>query len=95
MWNRGKTKFPAESKDAEVVGIEPNQSRAASGKEAGIEVYNEYLSPSLAGRMGIFDVVVFADVLEHGGFPMITDGLVVRTMPGATPGQSFHIAELD
>jgi methionine biosynthesis protein MetW len=48
-----------------IVGVEPSEMRAAVAKERGIEVIQDQLSPQLLEPLGQFDVVLFADVLEH------------------------------
>ncbi|MFZ0738923.1 MAG: methyltransferase domain-containing protein [Candidatus Acidiferrales bacterium] len=50
---------------AEIVGIEPDPTRAARARSRGFEVHVGYLSKGLIGEIGSFDVVLFADVLEH------------------------------
>lgn len=50
---------------ARVVGVEPDPLRAARARERGIEVHEGVLTPSLASALGTFDVVLYADVLEH------------------------------
>jgi methionine biosynthesis protein MetW len=55
---------------AEVVGVEPDSRRAAVARDAGLQVHSGYFTESLLPEMGLFDVVVFADVLEHLAHPM-------------------------
>jgi methionine biosynthesis protein MetW len=50
---------------AELVGVEPNPIRAKRAAERGIDVRVGILDEALAGTLGVFDVVLFADVLEH------------------------------
>ena len=51
---------------ATVVGIEPNADRARHAVEAhGLHVIHGVYAPDVAERFGPFDVVLFADVLEH------------------------------
>lgn len=48
-----------------LVGVEPNEARAARARERGIDARTGILTPALIKELGTFDVVVFADVLEH------------------------------
>jgi len=48
-----------------VVGIEPDASRVSIARRTGIEVHQGYLTDELVAALGTFDVVIFADVLEH------------------------------
>lgn len=50
---------------ADIVGIEPDPSRAARAKARGLSVRVGYFSHELIREIGSFDVVLFADVLEH------------------------------
>jgi methionine biosynthesis protein MetW len=50
---------------AEVVGIEPDRARASVAAASGLQVHVGCLSRELLENLGFFDVVVFADVLEH------------------------------
>jgi SAM-dependent methyltransferase len=48
-----------------VVSIEPDPQRAEIARSRGIETYCGYLAPAFFAEHGNFDVIVFADVLEH------------------------------
>lgn len=61
----GITELLRDVRSARVVGVEPDPLRAAHARERGIEVHEGVLSPSLAATLGTFDVVLYADVLEH------------------------------
>lgn len=50
---------------ADIIGIEPDKSRADLAKKRGLKVINNYLSLKLKNELGLFDYVIFADVLEH------------------------------
>ena len=50
---------------ARVLGLEPNPERARLAAERGIEVEVGTFGESVVRRHGAFDVVLFADVLEH------------------------------
>ena len=52
-------------KNNDVLGIEPDEQRAARSRSRGIETVCGELDDAFAARHGLFDVVVFADVLEH------------------------------
>lgn len=48
-----------------VLGLEPDADRAAAASANGIEIVGAQLIEELISRLGLFDVVLFADVLEH------------------------------
>jgi methionine biosynthesis protein MetW len=50
---------------ATVLGIEPNAARARLAEERGIAVIASTYTEEIPRRHGTFDVVLFADVLEH------------------------------
>jgi SAM-dependent methyltransferase len=50
---------------AQIVGVEPDPTRAARARARGFDVHAELLTEMLVKRLGLFDVVMFADVLEH------------------------------
>lgn len=51
--------------EAEVVGIEPNPIRAEKGRERGLDVRTGVFDAEAARKLGHFDVIVLADVIEH------------------------------
>lgn len=59
------TKLVIDARKADVVGIEPNADRAATAASRGINVHCGVLTSELSATLGKFDVVMFADVLEH------------------------------
>jgi methionine biosynthesis protein MetW len=78
-------------RSAHIVGIEPDAERAKFARDRGIEVVQGFLTKELVARLGRFDAVVFADVLEHLPNPMSVlqlgcsalerDGVVVISVP--------------
>jgi len=50
---------------ARVIGVEPDAERACLARDRGFEVICGYLTEELVKGLGAFDVVLFADVLEH------------------------------
>jgi methionine biosynthesis protein MetW len=56
---------------ATVIGIEPNEMRAQAAMRRGLEVHVGVLDASTAAAVGKFDVVIFADVLEHVPDPIL------------------------
>lgn len=50
---------------ATVVGIEPHPARAEAARGRGLEVVTGLYSEAIPREHGVFDVVLFADVLEH------------------------------
>jgi methionine biosynthesis protein MetW len=81
----------ADTRDAKIIGIEPNSCRAAAARARGLEVHEGLLTPELLERLKPFDVIVFADVLEHvadpGDFLQLTHrallpgGRVIASVP--------------
>lgn len=63
------TRIVADACGAEVVGIEPDSYRADRARMRGLEVHEGYLSQELIRDIGLFDVVLLADVLEHVSNP--------------------------
>jgi len=55
----------ADTRGAKITGIEPNSSRAAVARSRGLEVHEEPFTPAILQRLELFNVVMFADVLEH------------------------------
>lgn len=78
-------------RNASVVGIEPDERRAARARERGIDTRTALLSADVIGELGSFDVVLFADVLEHLPDPLSAlrlartalapDGVIVASVP--------------
>jgi methionine biosynthesis protein MetW len=64
-----------ELRGATVVGIEPQPERAAAARGRGLHVVQSELNAEIAAGLGEFDVVVFADVLEHLVDPSAALGL--------------------
>lgn len=60
----------SEHRGAELVGLEPEADRAAIAREGGFDVREEILSASLLDEIGRFDIVLFADVIEHVAAPV-------------------------
>jgi len=50
---------------AHVVGVEPDPTRAAHARALGLEIFEGMLTLDACQQLGQFDVVVFADVIEH------------------------------
>ena len=63
------SKIVADICHAEVVGVEPDSSRAERARAHGLQVFTSYLTADLVHEMGSFDVVLLADVLEHSPAP--------------------------
>src|SRR4051812_40210561 len=51
--------------NATLVGVEPDEVRASKARERGVVVRSGILTPELIDDLGKFDIVLFADVLEH------------------------------
>jgi methionine biosynthesis protein MetW len=56
-------------KGNEVVGLEPDEVRAAAARARGLDVETGILDADFLQRRGRFDVIMFADVLEHVADP--------------------------
>jgi methionine biosynthesis protein MetW len=59
------TSILCEVSGAKVMGIEPDFGRAERARARGLTVIDGYFSPETIKEHGSFDIVVFADVLEH------------------------------
>jgi methionine biosynthesis protein MetW len=81
----------ADTRKAKIIGIEPDSHRAAAARACGLEVYQELFTPSIVQRLEPFDVILFADVLEHIADPssflhfarpaLLPGGRVVASVP--------------
>jgi len=81
----------ASNRNLSLVGIEPDETRAARARERGLNVYAKRLTEELIAELGSFDVVLFADVLEHLPDPwsllmlartaLVPGGRVVASVP--------------
>lgn len=66
-----------------VIGLEPDPTRAALARSRGFEVHEELLTSEFVERAGRFDVIVFADVLEHIPDPQKTLNIAISALkPG-------------
>jgi methionine biosynthesis protein MetW len=74
---------------ADIIGIEPNSERAAVARNRGIQVFQEPLSENFFADHGLFDFIVFADVLEHLADP---GEMVVLAKRGLAPGGSIIVS---
>jgi methionine biosynthesis protein MetW len=72
-----------------VVGVEPDPVRAARAISRGLKVHVGYLSPELIRTEGPFDVVLFADVLEHLPDP---HSMLVAARAALRPGGSVVLS---
>jgi len=81
----------ADTRNAKITGIEPNSQRAEAARARGLEVYQEPFTPGIVQRLEPFDVILFADVLEHVADPgsflqfacrgLLPGGRVVASVP--------------
>ena len=74
---------------ARVIGIEPDPVRAALAAERGIDVRVGVLSPEITQALGVFDVVLYVDVLEHLIDPL---GELANALPLIAPGGALIIS---
>ena len=76
-------KIIMEASRSSLVGIEPDENRAATARSRGIDVHVGLLTEELLPQLGSFDAVIFADVLEHVPDPTGLVALARRTLrPG-------------
>ncbi len=54
-----------DNKGCEILGVEPNESRAEAARSLGLQVHVGYLEDLRIEQVHLFDIVLFADVLEH------------------------------
>ena len=74
-----------------MVGVEPNAERAQAERSRGHSVRTGYYDESSAAELGRFDVILFADVLEHMPHPgpvlrlarqwLAPNGCVIASIP--------------
>jgi methionine biosynthesis protein MetW len=73
----------------EIIGIEPNAERAAAARNRGLSIFQEPLSEKFFAAHGLFDFIIFADVLEHLANP---DEMVFVARKGLRPGGSLIVS---
>lgn len=61
----GTLQYLCGSRQCEVVGLEPNHSRATVAQEIGVTIHEITLDQADPTTLGTFDYVMFLDVLEH------------------------------
>src|SRR6266851_2268425 len=76
---------------ADVIGIEPHRERAKKAEDKGITVINGIYTADISKKYGTFDVILFADILEHLDNPielleqtksaLATNGRVLASIP--------------
>lgn len=59
----------ADTRDAQIIGVEPDSCRAAAARARGLEVHEQLFTAAILQELERFDVIVFADVLEHVADP--------------------------
>lgn len=80
-----------DTRKAQIIGIEPNSSRAAVARARGLEVHEELFTPAILPRLDPVEVVMFADVLEHVADPgsllqlarhaLLSGGRIIASIP--------------
>jgi methionine biosynthesis protein MetW len=80
-----------DTRQCEVVGLEPNHSRAAVVEEMGVTIHEMTLDQADPATLGKFDCVMFLDVLEHIANPhevlidaarlLTPEGVVILSVP--------------
>ena len=71
---------------ARLIGVEPDAERAAAARARGLEAFQGFLSEEFLRQHGPFDVIIFADVLEHLPDPAEMVSLATK---GLAPGGSI------
>jgi methionine biosynthesis protein MetW len=71
------------NKNNQVLAIEPDPARAAAARARGLNVVADQMTDELLKAQGPFDVIVFADVLEHLAAP---GALLDLAKTGLAPG---------
>ncbi len=66
-----------------ILGVEPDQDRARLARERGIEVISGYADSDFFASHGLFDVIVFSDVLEHLASP---SDMIMMASEALAPG---------
>ncbi len=74
---------------ADIFGIEPDAARAAMARAHGIQVLTGFLDENLAKTIGLFDILLFADVLEHVPDPF---ALIQNALACLKPGGSLIVS---
>lgn len=83
------TKVICDRRTKDVVGIEPDLCRSEEARQRGLNVVTGVLQPSFFHIHGKFDVVIFADVLEHLPNPV---ELLTIAAGGLTAGGSVIVS---
>jgi methionine biosynthesis protein MetW len=83
------TKILVDTCHAKVVGIEPDDERASRAASRGLEVHVGYLTSDLIRTVGLFDIVLFADVLEHLPNPY---SILLKARKALRPGGSVILS---
>jgi methionine biosynthesis protein MetW len=81
----------ADTRDAKIIGIEPDPCRATAARARGLRVHEQLFTPAVLQLLEAFDVIVFADVLEHVADPgnflqlalraLLPGGRVIASVP--------------
>lgn len=81
----------ADTRDAKIIGIEPDPCRATAARARGLQVHEQLFTPAVLQLLEAFDVIVFADVLEHVADPgnflqlalraLLPGGRVIASVP--------------
>jgi methionine biosynthesis protein MetW len=85
------SKFLIETRGVRLLGIEPDPKRVDLARSRGINIMQGFLDEQIIENLGKFDVVLFADVLEHLPAPntalqlvrqaLKPEGVVVASIP--------------
>jgi methionine biosynthesis protein MetW len=84
------TKIVAAICGADIVGVEPDRVRADIARQRGIDVRQGVLTSELLSELGAFDVILFADVLEHLSNPQE----MLMSVRGALRAQGMVVASV-
>jgi methionine biosynthesis protein MetW len=75
--------------DAEILGVEPDPSRVEKARSRGVNVREGYLDRQLIVELGRFDILLFADILEHLPNPQ---AMLLLARDALKPGGSIIIS---
>lgn len=85
------SKTIADGTESNLLGLEPDEKRAEAARDRGLEVLTAIYSDEIGEKYGPFDVILFADVLEHLVDPasliekvkksLGPDGIIIASIP--------------
>jgi methionine biosynthesis protein MetW len=83
------TKLISDRRTKRIIGVEPDVRRSEQARQRGLNVVTGLLDADFFGKNGKFDVLIFADVLEHLPNPQ---EVLVTARQGLTAGGSVIVS---